>query len=113
MAKTEAEKLNDAKFKNRRKMAYWSLYTILFVTLSVTIKILIMPAMSSIEQYTPILSWSISILGGVIVAYIGASSYEQSADKTKFSMTGEIKEEDEDDSDWERERRRRRKEFEV
>lgn len=87
--KTEAEERNDSLFGNRRKMAFYSLYVIIFVTVSITIKILMNDA-STVEQYSPILSWGLSILGGVILAFIGAASVEQIAvpgDVTKTTKT--------------------------
>jgi hypothetical protein len=74
--RTDTQKKNDDRFANRRKMAFWSLYAVLLVTLSVTVKILIAPALD-VGQYSIILNWSLSILGGVVLAFIGAASVEQ------------------------------------
>jgi hypothetical protein len=74
--RTPVQKRNDDRFANRRKMAFWSLYAVLFVTLSITVKVLITPA-EQVGEYAPILSWSLSVLGGVVLAFIGAASVEQ------------------------------------
>lgn len=74
--RTAAQKQNDDRFSNRRKMAFWSLYAVLFVTLSITVKILLAPAVD-VNQYSAILNWSLSVLGGVVLAFIGAASVEQ------------------------------------
>lgn len=92
--KTEEEIRNDIQFQNRRKMAFYSIYAVLFVTISVTLKILIIPTMD-VNTYTPVLNWGLSVLGGVILAYIGASSFEQiktfGESKTDGKTTTEIK----------------------
>lgn len=74
--RTTAQKQNDDRFANRRKMAFWSLYAVLFVTVSITVKIM-MSAAVDVVQYSPILNWSLSVLGGVVLAFIGAASVEQ------------------------------------
>jgi hypothetical protein len=76
----ELDKQNESMmnnlFGNRRKMAFYSLWVIIGITLAVAIKMLYVPS-TDVNAYASVLSWGISILGSVILSFIGAATFEQ------------------------------------
>ena len=63
--------LNKKLFENRRRMAWASLF---YIFIMVPILIFLVPA-SKLTLIGTVITWTFTILGGVIAAYMGSSAY--------------------------------------
>ena len=76
---TESNDLNERRWKNRRRMAYISLFFLIFVAF---LAIFVVPV-ERLKVLEEIITWFFFIMGSVIGAYVGFSTLDDKWNKDK------------------------------